>query len=67
MVTPNFRDFEKEPNIDVTGGHITILRFSRTDRELQSLRQIQLTLISARFAMADVKIGSTVTSREWQS
>ena len=57
MVTPDFRGFELEPHIDATGGRITILRFSRTDRELQSWRQIQLTLVSARLAMADVKIG----------
>jgi hypothetical protein len=57
MVTPDFRGFEMEPHIDAVGGRITILQFSRTDRELQLWRQIQVTLVSARLVMADVKIG----------
>jgi hypothetical protein len=57
MVTPDFRGFEIEPHIDAAGGRITILRFSRTDRERQLWLQIQVTLVSARLVMADVKIG----------
>ena len=57
MATPDFRGFELEPHIDAAGGRITILRFSKSDRELHLWRQIQVTLVGARLAMADVKIG----------
>ncbi len=57
MITPDFRGFELEPQINATGGRIVILWFSKTDRERQLWQQNQVTLVSARLAMADVKIG----------
>jgi hypothetical protein len=57
MITPDFRGFELQPHITATGGRITILWFSKTDRARQTCQEIQVTLVSARLVMADVKIG----------
>lgn len=57
MTTPDFRGFELAPRIDAVGGRIVMLWFAKADREHQVYRQIQVTLVTARLAMADVKIG----------
>lgn len=57
MNVPDFHGFQLEGRIYTGGTRLTILWFSRIDHELESWRQIQVTLVGARLVMADVKIG----------
>lgn len=56
MNVPDFHGFELENHIYSGGARVIILWFSRIDHELESWRQIQVTLVGARLVLADVKI-----------
>ncbi len=58
MTLPDFRGFLLEGQIHAAGTRIIILWFSNIDHELESWRQIQVTLVGARLTAASVEIGT---------
>lgn len=56
MNTPDFTGFYFDGEIQSVEERLTLLWFSKIDRELETWRQIQLTLVCAQLIAADVEI-----------